>query len=505
MTERSASSSDPAPAISRTFGSFHAEALIRRLDVDPLEYMVPERIAAFRKRGPSIDEQREFAQAQMAIFHEDRHLHDAFGTRAGISLFLMRMFILQEFTRTGLQLRHEKKRWPLPVTQGDGAALSGDVLKFVRLALAAKRAGRRFQATPAINQNLEEMPHPLPHVSQLQEDDLKSMVYAFPARTQAVRSDGSVHPGLLHIPLAFDAILEGNAQALQRDCVEMMWGAEVAHSLFTLSGATFRKIGEAGQPPTYNVTDLMVSRFVANAGQPKFPRAAVMKLSDHALSEAMVSVGWGPDGNVQTQLLCPGHAFVNMLKTVGPSAINAGDVPAPLDEGYKALRDQLANLPNWETLDACHPRPLSDVQILYHWVASNIIVPLLDERLKTGHRVFSDPQLWLERFPAMPKAPFRVDLDGVLKTDNVPERVQQAWLAVVMLDSMVRQLIGGEPAILCPRAHRLMPGLEKANLARTGSCDEYVSADLCGRYVAGMTIDSLPDCHFAWMLDLAGF
>ena len=500
------SSATPSvPGLGRSYGSFHAEALLQRLDVDPLEYINPERIAAFKKKGPSIDEQRDFAMSQMAVLHEERHFHDAFGTRAGISLFLMRTYVLDEFARTGLKLQKEKKRWPLPLTKPGNAALTGDVLKFVRLALAARSAGQRFQATPAITQEATDLPNPLPHVSRLQENDLKTTVYAFPARTAAKRGDGTTHPGLTHIPIALDAVMEGIAQAIQRSYAEVMWGDEVADSLFLLAGATLREIGTAGQPATYNATDLMVSRFLQNAGSPGFARTTLLKLSDHALGEGLVSVSWGADGNVQTQLVCPGHAFVDSLETLGAPAIKAGAVPAPANETYAEIRKNLASLPPWESVDAKYPRPLSDVLILRNWVASTIIVPLLDQRLETDHQVFSDWEVWFGRYGSLPMTPFRVRPNGVLLAKNVPERVQHAWITVVMLESMLRQLITGEPAVLCPRAHGLIPGLEKTNLAYSGSCSEYVDAELCGQYTEGMSIKSLPQCRFAEVLGMAGF
>src|SRR5262249_36586079 len=117
--------------------------------------------------------------------------------------------------------------------------------------------------------------------------------------------------------------------------------------------------------------------------------------------------------------------------------------------------------------------------------------------------VFSDLDIWFNRFATLPSAPFRVKPDGTL-TSWAPPRVIDAWLRVRMIESMLAQLVEGAPAMLCPRAHSLAPGLGKVNHAYTVLCDDYVAQDLGGRHQPGIP-DTLPDCRFGEALRSMGF
>jgi hypothetical protein len=330
------------------------------------------------------------------------------------------------------------------------------------------------------------------------------MIYAFPARIVRLTPENEEINGLQHLPLAFDALLEGNAQAIQRSIIETLWGKEVADYMFLLSGASVRQPDQPVNTPAYNVTDLMVSRYMQNeAGDRRFPRSALLALADHALTSAIV-IRMNPDQTHTLSMECPGHAFVDLLSNTGAAAIRAGQIPPPKDEGYAQLRDYYASVEAFEMADDKLAGPIADLEVFFRWVSRYVIAPLLEARLRTHHQVFSDPMIWMTEMPNLPPVPFRIRPDGTT-VSNAPSRVVHAWLNIRMIERMLAQLIIGEPAILCPRAHGTAPGIERVNFAHTGNCDEYVAEDLCGRFYTGMPLTALPECRFRDNLFFLGF
>jgi hypothetical protein len=518
----------PEVPLAETFGAFHLDALLVRLNVDPLAHLDLARVAGFRAKDPSVWEKVSFALSQTAAAHEARHLHDAFGTRAGINLFLARFSVLQDFVKVGASLTAIGRQWPLPVTRAKNDDLPDFAWKFLKHALDVKLVCSRFEGEmPSVIMPVEDLPDPLPHVSRLRESRLGTVVWAFPAQAIRFLPSGEEVPAIQHVPLAFNALLEGNAQAIQRTFIETTWGPEVAGLAFLRGGETHRAPGEADYAPTYNVSDLMVSRFMRNKGGGAFPRRALLALADHALT-AGIQITRGPAGSREVGLACAGEAFVDLLEEVGADAIQADNVPTPHDAAYRQLRDHFAATRPFETADADIARdferlvdqmpetrrfvastaelagPSADVEVLYRWVAREVITPLLDARLETSHRVFSDLLVWGEWYAKrLPPPPFRTLADGTT-VSSAPPRVREAWLRVRLIDRILAQLLNGDPAILCPRAHGLAPGLERVNFAHGGSCDDLIAADLCGRFVPGPVV-SMPTCRFTDALMQLGF
>jgi hypothetical protein len=278
--------------------------------------------------------------------------------------------------------------------------------------------------------------------------------------------------------------------------VESFWDDEVASHMLTLTGVSILQPGaQLSYAPTYNATDLMMTRYMENAsGKKQFPRNALLALTDHALTAA-IEITENADGSRSVSLECPGHSFVNLLADTGPEAIRACQIEPPLDEGYRLLRDRYAAVPSFETVDDTMSGPAADIEVLFRWIARNVIAPLLSARLSTHHKVFGDGALWFSQLPSLPQVPFRIRADGSC-VSSAPQRVIDAWLRIRMIERLLAQLINGEPAILCPRAHNTAPGIEKVNFANTGDCDEYIAADLCGRFHAGMPLTALPECLF---------
>jgi hypothetical protein len=475
-----------------------------QLEVDPKDYLDLERFRSFKSSATDVNKKVEFALAQAAFVHETRHFHDVFGTRSGINLFLAKFHLLQEFVRRAPIFA--KKGWALPVTKASFTDMDPEAWRFLKYALDVKMVCRRFQGQLLPSLITDEVPpDPVPYVSRLREESFGSIVYAFPARVTRLTPENKEIPALQHIPIAFDALLEGNAQAIQRSLVETLWDDEVASYMFALAGVSIRQPdAQFGYAPTYNATDLMVSRYIENAGgKRQFPRSALLALTDHALTAA-IEITKNTDGTRTVSLECPGHSFVNLLKDTGPEAIRAGQIKPPLDEGYSALRDFYAAVPSFETVDDTMSGPAADIEVLFRWIARNVIAPLLSARLSSRHKVFSDSYLWMNQLPSLPQVPFRIRPDGRC-ISSAPKRVIDAWLRIRIVERLLAQLTSGEPVILCPRAHNTAPGIEKANFAYTGDCDEYIAADLCGRFHTGMPLTALPECLFRDSLVYFGF
>ena len=494
----------PLP-VAKDYGAFHLDWLMMRLEVDPKEYLDLTRFRAFKASTTDLNKKVEFALSQAAFVHETRHFHDVFGTRAGINFFLARLSVLQEFVQLAKVLFEKRKPWVLPVTKASKSDLPPEAWRFLQHALKMNQIFTRFQGKlPSIIS--DEIPEqPVPHVSQLREEALESMIYAFPARATRVTAEGKQIPAIQHIPIAFDALLEGNAQVMQRNMIETLWGKEVADQMFLLTGVTLREPeGGAAHAPTYNATDLMVTRYMQNAtGNGQFPRNALLALTDVALTVSIL-ITRNPDGTHAVGFQCPGHSFVDLLGNTKPEAIRAGNIEPPLDEGYRQLHDYYAALPSFETVDETMAGPAADIEVVFRWVGRAVIAPLLEARLSTHHQLFSDGALWISRLSTLPPVPFRIKADGTC-ISSAPRRVIEAWLRIRMIERFLAQLITGEPAILCPRAHKTAPGIEKVNFAHTGDCGEYIAADLCGRFQAGMPLTALPDCRFRDHLLLLGF
>jgi hypothetical protein len=497
--------SEPLLPIATDYGAFHLDWLLMQLEVDPKEYLDQERFRSFKSSATDVNKKVEFALGQAAFVHETRHFHDVFGTRSGINLFLAKFHLLQEFVRRAPIFA--KKAWALPVTKASFTDMDPEAWRFLNYALDVKRVCRRFQCqllpSPITN---EVPPDPLPYVSRLREESFGTIVYAFPARVTFLTPEHKQIPAIQHIPIAFDALLEGNAQAIQRSMVEMLWDNEVASHMFALTGVSIRQPGaQLGYAPTYNATDLMVTRYLEHASGKivQFPRNAVLALTDHALTAA-IEITENTDGTRTVSLECPGHSFVNLLEDTGPEAIRAGQIEPPLDEGYRALRDFYAAVSSFETVDDTMSGPAADIEVLFRWIARNVIAPLLSARLSTHHKVFSDIYLWMSQLPSLPQVPFRIRPDGSC-ISSAPKRVIDAWLRIRIFERLLAQLTNGEPVILCPRAHNTAPGIEKVNFANTGDCDEYIAADLCGRFHTGMPVTALPKCLFRDSLVYFGF
>jgi hypothetical protein len=507
--------SDVSNIVDRQHGSFHLELLIGHFGSSSREYLSRHQIRSLQASRVELKKQADLALAQLAPLHEARHFHDAFGTRAGISLFLTRMFLLREFVSASVGLMASGRDWPFPITSAKQEDLPKSAWSFLARSCKIYQALGRFRGEiPAIYPGTEtKLPEPLPYVVWLKENRLDSRVAAVPA--QVLRGkDGAVIPDVQFAPIGFDVLLEGSAQALQRNLIENLWGREVAETAFTLTNISGHQrdadpispperdsqssaLTAPASVPKYNLTDLMISRYVGQT----FSRKSVIALTDRALSESFIGVNEAGE----IRMTCPGVEFADSLPEIGSEAIVAGDIPPPPSaQYYVELRKSIRMTAPLEALGNDLPQALHDIETMSRWVAHEIILPMLDARLATSGKLLSDPKCYFDNLPTLPRIPFQLQPDGRVTT-HAPLAIQGAWARTVMMDRIMMQLIGGDPIIRCPRAHALAPGMERINYALEGDCQNYVSADLCGRHKSGASLGSLPNCQFAHTLHELGF
>jgi hypothetical protein len=379
-------------------GSFSLEDLLGHFD-----YPLPDEIDPAKRQvlteGMSTSEKVAMATKQLASLHETRHLHDALGTYAGITFFLTHMEMLRQFAASGVVMAARGQSWPFPFLGKDYDSLPAVGKQFIRLAIRVLPVARRFRGDlPSLILDLDEVPEPLPHVAFMKEDLTNSPFVAFPSQ---IRAGAALNvPRIQCIPLAFDAILEGNAQAFQRSAIKFLWGDAVADTAFFLLGATINPRDPISRAPTYNVTDLMISRYLRNNGFETFWRQTVLALSDRALAGGWLRLNPASDDTYDVEMACAGGAFLEELQACTLQALVDGDIPPyPVNEGYVALRDELASLLD-EPAEGLPP--LKDIQLLRNWTLRSIILPLLDARIQTEGRLLADFECYYKHFLTLP-------------------------------------------------------------------------------------------------------
>jgi hypothetical protein len=99
----------------QAFGSFHHQFLTLTVRQPRFGLLKWEDIERFIAEHPSIDDQAEAALESAAPVHELRHVHDCFGTTAGLTFYLDHIRELNSFVNVCVDLRKRDLRWKVPV------------------------------------------------------------------------------------------------------------------------------------------------------------------------------------------------------------------------------------------------------------------------------------------------------------------------------------------------------------------------------------------------------
>lgn len=452
--------------------------------------------------GLSTEETTRIAYEATSLFHEVRHLYDAFGTLAGISLFATQMSLLKSFCVEMHALQHGKLSWSLPLAEwAKPAELPQPRRDFVRRARAIHAGTALFLAAfkPV------EVPG---HIEQLvvKIDGPGGAIDAFPLRVVSYFQNQAT-PKTVLCPLGVETFMEGNAHAVARNLVGSYFPEEVAEALLMAVHVIDRddeqdaKAGIAGRAPPYMVVDLLISRFLRAHGVEQFPRNIVFALIDVVLSQSwfeIVDIAPGVTGAKFDNL---GGVLVDVLAEQAIEDLAAGSVTAApeIDAAYRALLGQLERGGDWNTVQD-DLSPMSSMMIWESYCAQHLTVPLLRARLESNHAAFRTHEGFAELLGRIGPLPVSV-VDGGLQ-HNMPERVMQAWGHVTMIASILHQLLDGRERLDCPRRAETVPGIRACSFAARSNCRDFIKTG-CGRFEAGVFAPS-PPCHFEDILQRCG-
>jgi hypothetical protein len=437
-----------------------------------------------------------------SLFHEVRHLYDAFGTLAGISLFGAQMSLLKSFCVEMHMLRREGLSWSLPLAGWAKAPELAQARRdFVRRARAIHSGTAMFLAAfkPV------EVPG---HIEELvvKVDGPGGAIDAFPLRFVSYVEDRAT-PKTVLCPLGFETFMEGNAHAVARNLVGSYFPPEVADELLMavhvidLDDEDDAEAGIAGRTPPYMVVDLLISRFLRAHGVEQFPRNIVFGLIDIVLSQSWLEIIDIAPGVTGAKFDNLGGVLVDVLGQQSVEDLATGKVTAApeIDAGYRALLDQLEKGGDWDTVED-DLSPLSSMMIWESYCAQHLTVPLLRARLASDHAAFRTHEGFAELLGKFGQLPVSV-VDGGLRF-NLPERVVQAWGHVTMIASILHQLLDGRERVDCPRRAETVPGIHACSFVAESDCANFIRTG-CGRFEAGIFAPS-PPCHFEDILRRCG-
>ena len=236
-----------------------------------------------------------YALARYTWLHEIRHFHDYFGTLAGISLFTSHLQQVRAFARF-IELRRSTGKshsLPLDPAQFEDEASQEILHGLLRNWRIFLRSTARF--VQAFEKTVEDGHHPDNHVIYKEVDASGAKVPTFPL-SAGLATDGNLAEVSLFYPIGLEVLIEGNAQALQRSIMDVECPPGLAdrlvplmenHSITSADPIDPKEFLKAKATP-YNVTDLLVSKYLRLKGHLRFQRESIVQLTDQALSRSFM-------------------------------------------------------------------------------------------------------------------------------------------------------------------------------------------------------------------------
>ncbi|QGZ38317.1 hypothetical protein IP92_01374 [Pseudoduganella flava] len=457
--------------------------------------------------------------------HEHRHYLDTFGTLSGIGVYVARLGCIKRFIDVALELHRDDIRWRLPLSawareQGCPRSVRS-LARFVR----SHRISADFffgdYGRPVLPGHVDDAWLDVPVAGMPAADmpahgDSGFAVPAFPFSLAIARQGASgaqeVRPLTVVYPLGYEALVEGAAHALARELVGALF-PDVPDDFLVQHRQAIAKKGEdeeeadylrriAATLPPYNVTDLLITKHLRRHGIARFPRRLVLRLTDIALASGGLVLKDVDHATTQAEIFSPGRTFVDELAAAPPAELARGDIAYPpmYHDAYATLLAELRR----HGRHAAPPPPdtvFGAVRVWEHFLAQQITLPLLQERIDSGHASFDRQDAALEQVFDMDRPCVQV-INGRIEFRHVPPPVQTAWARQMMLGELTQQLFADATTLLCPRANRLLPGMETIDLAN-GHCKRNERRG-CGSWAPGRDAD-VPDCMFRECLVAYGF
>lgn len=485
------------------FGSFHYPLGLVEYTLSPKATAIFQQIIG----GEEVADVEEDALHSVALefsslFHEMRHYVDMFGTTAGITLFDVYMQQIKDFAATSDSLRAAAMRWSPPLaTWGADPGCPPPIRNFIR-DTSALGIGTDLFISPFKAIEVDgHLDAPLVELDY----ELGGKADAFPVRVVRVGADHQSLRTILY-PVGVEALTEANAHAIARSLVEHYFpkpiGLRFQNRFQTLDVDPEDQESDqlaARAAMSYMVVDLMITRVLKGRGIQTFPRDLVLALVDRVLSTHTIQKFDSPTGATAVQVERVGQGLLNLIETEPDELLKSGAVsedPVVLN-GYKNLLAILESGGDWTAVDDDY-MPLSSMLIWETYVRKHVMVPLLRERIASKGRSFSTQAEFVGLLSKIGDAPVRV-ANGKLFF-NMPTRVQQAWWHQLMAGQILRQMIL-EPKIYCPRAIKLLPGIDRANLAFEESCDAFMRLG-CGTFRVDDADATIPNCLFEKALEV---
>lgn len=508
------SSYSAAPVQSNMFGTFdHNLGLVTHTSSEETRAVLDDR-GEFLRLG-SVEQRRILLELSSQV-HEQRHYLDSFGTIAGITAFQAWNDCLESFMEVSLNVRITTG-WQLPLQDWLAKGCSPDVRRlayeidlfreseryfFGRLPRAFLRRDTKdvwFNADIVKPKNGVRVTMP-GYVMSFGKKN---------GRTGAV----SENPDLkVYIPVGYEVVAEGTAQALTRDIVHTLH-PEYASDFMVFKDErrlvpgdrqAARKFLES--VPNYDVTDLMLTKYLRQQGTHSFARNTLLQLSDIA----MAGVRFPADGlgrlDPENPLRFVGDVFIRHMTGTGVKDLVGGKWPYPR-QYHETYSDLLSNLRCNRTPAPEHvsrrDNPRDAPAIWRSFIEQHVTIPLLENRFATFHRTYTDTKYFLAEFQKK-NWPLVESHKGHLNFHLIPEHVRKAWSRQMMLGSLVSQYFSNAEILHCPRRKGgPIPGIEHHEMCATG-CEQSRKKG-CGSWDPQDGPENLPDCLFRECLMTYGF
>jgi hypothetical protein len=491
------------------FGEFQSRYLCIQLNYRRGEGFNPLRVQSFLN-STDDPKQRVFTALQgFAYFHELRHFHDYFGTMAGINLFTNLIMMLREFVDMMQRLKDDRTDCILPLSHWAQQNSSPD---FVRLFVNKYTVmGTVEQLVLGSMPLFTEKGFTDEAWREIEVPELNLTFPAFPLSAGVTSEDGSTEKVSIWRPIGLEALIEGNAQALQRSYLETFWPAAVVNDAWDLMAKADASVDRDGEQLDealsratlpYNLTDLLITRYLRKRSQHSpWERDALLRLTDSALMQSRIQCSAADitpprserkATNIQVTVGHPGQYFVG---GVGEAAWNESTPASSFSLSPDSLRKMSdlfrdikppTRLRGGSAFDA--------IDIIESYVRIHIIARLLDLRVKYGNEIFSDAGAYFARSKDFPRPIMTVYTDDFDTPDEVDDFILEKWIAFSMLVNLVDQLLYGGQVISCPRAYPLIPGLGFFQLVQP-DCESFIRSRSCLAWSKG-ALDSLPSCGF---------
>lgn len=461
----------------------------------------------FLEGEPDPDTRLHIAMQHVVASHELRHFHDCFGTSSGALLFLTHMARLRSFVDVCKRLSDDGLVLRLPL---NAWAQEPDCPSYVT-------SFYRRLRTDIYRQGIFEGAF---HIApQITVDECVWQDFIAPPRVRIPAFPLHIAWGILEdkvpgigrsgirvhwVPIGFDTLVEGNAQALQAKVLRSMWPKDIIAEFEAAQtqGITYfddedeldlnETTGVLAQP--YRITDLLLSKHLRANGINEFPLEWLLHLTDCALMD-----GYMPSFAEAGEISPPGGLFVALMdRTVWPKATSeALKLPTLSAEKLQSVRSTIADCAMPEKITNYHSA-YGVLDYISSYVRHKIIAPLFDFRIKYGGEIFYDLEKYMTHVLEFPNPPMLiVGGDYRAHGDTDPEFAAW-WSRYVMLSEIAEQVWSGRRIICCPRAYPSFDGLTSFHFVDPPGCDAAIAQMRCGTWYENRS-HPLPQCYFEFI------